>query len=414
MLWTVGLILVTLIPSQVRAIEWPAWLPSHWRVGEINLQRSDSRHHLRGVQFNGHQDTDLLRIEAISTSGFGFPQLHAPLKLRIRQLDDERFQLVVTDPSGNLRLEGLHNLANGRSSLATGTLNFGLGSLELAKLLPPTASLISDVRGNLTLTAKNDPGEANSAQLEIDDLALSILGARIDRIATDMDLVSLWPPKTQELQRITVNGIHAGNLIGDVALEWQADGQQLLIPRADITLNESALRLHDTVLDLATASMTGEIDVNGLDLATLSDQLAIDGLAATGWIGGSLPFEIDANGLVTIKSASLSAATPGIINYRPASDPAALAGDDEHLNLVRQALENFHYNGLLIKVDGRSDGAMSVALTLKGANPDLYGGYPLEFNLNLDGALAVLAQQAVTAYDLPDKLSQTLLDALGH
>ena len=83
--------------------------------------------------------------------------------------------------------------------------------------------------------------------------------------------------------------------------------------------------------------------------------------------------------------------------------PAALEAGGENVNLLLQALENFRYEELRLTIDGRTDGEMDVGLHIAGANPDLYDGYPIEFNLNLEGALANVLRQAraSTGYQIP-------------
>ena len=79
---------------------------------------------------------------------------------------------------------------------------------------------------------------------------------------------------------------------------------------------------------------------------------------------------------------------PGLGAYDLKQPPAALEAGGQNVNLLLQALENFRYKDLRLTIDGRTDGEMDVGLHIAGANPDLYDGYPIEFNRNLEGALA--------------------------
>jgi hypothetical protein len=47
---------------------------------------------------------------------------------------------------------------------------------------------------------------------------------------------------------------------------------------------------------------------------------------------------------------------------------------------------------------------MDIALHLAGANPDLYDGYPVEFNLNLEGELGKILRQGVASYGIPERM----------
>ena len=59
-------------------------------------------------------------------------------------------------------------------------------------------------------------------------------------------------------------------------------------------------------------------------------------------------------------------------------------------NIGLQALENFQYTDLSGTINYQSDGTYNIAIRLEGENPDLYGGHPIVFNLNIDGSLPEL------------------------
>jgi hypothetical protein len=51
---------------------------------------------------------------------------------------------------------------------------------------------------------------------------------------------------------------------------------------------------------------------------------------------------------------------------------------------------------------------MDVRLHLAGANPDLLGGHPIEFNLNLEGALANILRAALAGYQIPERIRERM------
>ena len=80
----------------------------------------------------------------------------------------------------------------------------------------------------------------------------------------------------------------------------------------------------------------------------------------------------------------------------------------QNVNLLLQALENFRYKDLRLTIDGRTDGEMDVGLHIAGANPDLYDGYPIEFNLNLEGELANVLRQGLASYQIPERIREQM------
>ena len=100
-------------------------------------------------------------------------------------------------------------------------------------------------------------------------------------------------------------------------------------------------------------------------------------------------------------NGELAATGPGVLRYASGAAPAALQAGGEGVDLLLQALENFHYEALRITLDGRTDAEMDIGLHLGGANPDLYDGHPIEFNLDLQGEFGNILRQGVASYPDP-------------
>jgi hypothetical protein len=133
----------------------------------------------------------------------------------------------------------------------------------------------------------------------------------------------------------------------------------------------------------------------------------LDGLTGEGTMHGTLPITVSGSE-ATITGGELVSDRPGWVRYRPDEAPAALQAGGENVNLLLQALENFRYEELRLTIDGRTDGDMDVGLHLAGANPDLYGGHPIEFNLNLEGALADVVRAGLTGYQIPERIRERM------
>ena len=79
-----------------------------------------------------------------------------------------------------------------------------------------------------------------------------------------------------------------------------------------------------------------------------------------------------------------------------------------NVSLLLQALENFRYEALRITLDGRTDAEMDIGLHVKGANPDLYDGYPIELNLDLEGELANILRSGLASYQIPERIRERM------
>jgi hypothetical protein len=133
----------------------------------------------------------------------------------------------------------------------------------------------------------------------------------------------------------------------------------------------------------------------------------LDGLSGDGTMHGTLPITV-AGAEAVIAGGELVSDGPGWVRYRPAEAPAALQAGGENVNLLLQALENFRYDQLRLTIDGRTDAEMDVGLHIKGANPDLYDGHPIELNLNLEGALANVLRSGLAGYQIPERIRERM------
>jgi hypothetical protein len=123
-----------------------------------------------------------------------------------------------------------------------------------------------------------------------------------------------------------------------------------------------------------------ELRWEGFDLARLLEFVDVNGLDGTGTVDARMPLVAEENGLA-VRNGTFAARGPGRLRYN-SGVPAG--------NIGLQALENFEYENLSGTLDYGSDGAYSIGVDLLGRNPDLYGGHPIRFRLQLGGAMPAL------------------------
>jgi hypothetical protein len=123
------------------------------------------------------------------------------------------------------------------------------------------------------------------------------------------------------------------------------------------------------------------VELSNINLGRLLAFADIDGLEGTGKLEISLPVGSDQTG-VYINNGTFRSNGPGHLAYTK----EGVAGS----NIGLQALENFQYQDLSGTLDYQSDGTYHIGIRLEGKNPDLYGGHPIVFNLNISGSLPEL------------------------
>ncbi len=210
------------------------------------------------------------------------------------------------------------------------------------------ASMLESSASNASFTFSTSYGSTISAggPVSIETVALAG-GVDVTHIRADLNL--------EDTDTFGLKNLHAEVF----------DGQLILN-----SLRISENRIEDTTLIL-----------NHINLGRILAFADIDGLEGTGFLDISLPVGSDQAG-VYVKNGTFKSAGPGRLAYTK----EGIAGS----NIGLQALGNFQYKDLSGTINYQSDGTYQITIRLEGQNPDLYGGHPIVFNLNIGGSLPEL------------------------
>jgi len=105
-----------------------------------------------------------------------------------------------------------------------------------------------------------------------------------------------------------------------------------------------------------------------------------------------------------VENGQLAARAPGGVLRFVSPRLQAMAQANPGMNLVTEALENFHYRHLSSSVGYDERGTLNLGLRLEGRNPDLEGGRPINFNINLEEDIPAL----LTSLQLSDRVNRTI------
>lgn len=353
-----------------------------------------------------------LAIDSLSASGpswrSGEFQLRATLTRSAAELEFEA--------SASLAGTAMLTLVAVRD--ATGTfvraelprLQFGLGGIPaeaLVAALPPWLAKPSGTLQAGIILALSDTPEAR-AWLELEDGAIELAGIGLSGISTRMSFESLSPPVTLPGQTLRIERIDAGLPLGPLeALYALGPGPLLQVRRASLGLAQGQIITRPFVLDLRHGQGVIEASLRGLDLATLVEAAPVEGLTATGRLDGEARLSLDPE--MGTAFVQLAAQESGIVRYRGTAFKTA---EDSRLALLNQVLEDFHYRRLEVELQGPLAGDLRLRVMLEGANPAVYGGYPVALDLRFEGPLGRILQQGLQAYHLPDVLGERLHERL--
>jgi len=123
-----------------------------------------------------------------------------------------------------------------------------------------------------------------------------------------------------------------------------------------------------------------QFKMTDIDLGQVLEYIDVGGLKGTGKLEISLPVGSQGSSLY-VRNGVFRANGPGILSYSESLSATPVE------NIGLSALENFHYSELNGSIDFQPDGSYQLMIHLAGSNPDLYDGYPIALNLNIDGML---------------------------
>lgn len=164
------------------------------------------------------------------------------------------------------------------------------------------------------------------------------------------------------------------------------------------------VKVVDTVADPEAGSITGKVLAETISLKALAGLLEIEGLDTTGQITGALDFHVGTDTIV-LENGDLRSIAPGVLKYQGETLKSAAAGN-ENLQLLVQALENFHYEALSLTIDVPEFGEGLIALSLEGNNPDVLDGHPFDVTINLESDYGTLIRRFFELYREVDLILQ--------
>lgn len=123
------------------------------------------------------------------------------------------------------------------------------------------------------------------------------------------------------------------------------------------------------------------IDVQNVSVREVLSTLSGQEVEATGTISGSVPVIITPKGQLSLEKGRMAANQNGVLSLP--SDMIPGAGDQ--IDMTREILSHFEYDGLSIAVEEQEKGGIVIVLGLSGNNPKVYDGRAVKLNVRLGG-----------------------------
>lgn len=318
-------------------------------------------------------------------------------------IDDLRF-LNIT---GNYAPEN----ANGMLTAKIAPLKFSPQGLQPGKLSPALA-VIENVTGQIHANAQmkwSAQGIRSShGTFKLSNMSFAYEDTTIDDLNIALDLADLLSLSSPPHQKITVKRIDSGIPLENLLVSYQiqnADSPRIRLEKTQFSIMNGTVSLVPTIIDPAAKRSDLLIRINDVDLDNFFNFIQVDGLTGSGRLDGQIPLTLEKN-QVAITTGHLAAKTPGVLHFKSEKASQLLASAGDEMNLLLQALQNFHYSELSLHLDKSVTHDLVVKLSLLGNNPDVKDGRAFRLNINLETDIGKILQTINQGYNLSHEILQ--------
>ncbi len=299
--------------------------------------------------------------------------------------------------------------SNGQATFSIANARLGSGGAIDTSMLSAFFP-VTDLGGTASLSANikwEENGFTHSGELELENTRLTSSLVAVSGLSTTVTLDSLWPPRALGTQHVKVNNIEVGIPLTDLNAEiaWPGD-RTAYIKKIKVSVAGGDASVENVIIPLDDLTGTFVLNVNAIDVSNLAAMADIDGLVFNGLLSGTIPIQFSP-AEIRLNGGQLSSIAPGYLQYRPAQSPPGFESASGG-NLLLQALNNFRYDSLAVTANGNALDELDVSLAFQGRNPDLYDGYPVSFNLALNGKFLEMITQGLAGYRIPDTMQRGL------
>jgi hypothetical protein len=325
------------------------------------------------------------------------------------------------------QLEHEWSTGNGTARGVLEPIAFQRARLRLDQLWSPWSYPLDLIEGSVagtfdwrwTTTAQQLHMQGGSADITVDrlggryqDIAFAGINTKFKVAIEGFERVAISRPA-----EVTVASVQTGVEVTDLSMtvegEWDLHEK---LPLVEVR-NIRCLLLGGTATSQGVRADLGYppyglvVLVRELDLQKILSLEQQKGLQGTGMLDGSIPLTVTSQG-VTVKDGNFEARPPGgVIHYAATPEAAhAVTQANANMQVVLQALSNFHYNVLQVGAQYAENGTLHLGARLEGKNPDQKKSPPIHFNLTVQENIPALLK----SLRLVNKLENSVRDRFSR
>lgn len=310
-----------------------------------------------------------------------------------------------------LKITGKHSPDSGNGMLKAEIVSLNLSPDRLQpSALSPALSRLEEVSGQISASAQfkwsNKGVHSSRGALELRHVSFAHETTKIGDLTVSLNLENLLPPSSLPQQTITIRRIDFGIPVENLLVSYQiegADPPRIALEKVQFSMMDGILSLAPTIINPAAAHTDVLVHVNNIDLGTFFNLIQIDGLTGSGHLDGQIPIRLEDN-QVMIRKGHVAAKAPGVLRFQSAKASQLLATAGEEMNLLLQAVQDFHYTELSLDLDKSATHGLIAKLSLLGNNPAVKDGQVFRLNINLESDIDKILQTINQGYNLSHEI----------
>ncbi len=372
-------------------------------------------------------------LEAKDLAGHIYDQNLPPSHITLKLESDAQHatlkgQLTTFSGALKLNIDAAHNVVtgNGNADIAVSPITFIDPLLTLSQLPDhwpypfdmTSGRIAADSRVTWGKHPSSVKGDRWYSEQNLNIYFTNINGSYDDiqfaGFSGEVSLEDLTALRSRNPAQLTCTLLDLGIPIEDInttfAINTTKKTQQTLINVQGLTadLLGGKIKIEPFIWRLTEDKQNFDVRLSEIELSkviALEQQEQLDG---SGVLDGRLPIEINANGIV-VSNGQLNAREPGgRIRYRPNDSVKTMAESNVSIRTVAEALNNFQYDSLDATVNYSPAGDLTVAIALKGKNPDWQSGRRVHLNLNVEENVPALLRSLQLADELTGEITKRL------
>lgn len=167
------------------------------------------------------------------------------------------------------------------------------------------------------------------------------------------------------------------------------DKDEPLLGRIILKIYNGEIRTESPIFQNGKIVRKNKLVVSDLNISKLMQDAGFSNVTITGALGGIIPFEtVDSE--VKVNGALIQSLRPGVLSLPKDVIMGLFPGNTPKMIMIREALENYHYEFFEIRFDGDLADRVMMTVSAQGRNPEMARKEPVDLNLQIETQISLL------------------------